>query len=180
MPPPDSELGQWFVEHVQPHEAMLRAWLHQRFESRVDIDDIVQEAFVRTLHARNARPLASPKAFLFTTARNLALDRLRRHEVSRTDFLGEIDTLHVLDEREDIPETLARNQELALLTEAIQSLPARCRQILTLRKLYGLSHREIAQKLGLSESTVSNQITIGIEKCTDFFAEHGDGSGPIR
>ncbi len=183
MPPPDSELGQWFAEHVHPHEAMLRAWLHQRFESRVDIDDIVQEAFVRTLHARTARTartLASPKAFLFTTARNLALDRLRRHEVSRTDFLGGIDTLHVLDEREDIPETLARNQELALLTEAIQSLPARCRQILTLRKLYGLSHREIAQKLGLSESTVSNQITIGIEKCTDFFAEHGDGSGPSR
>jgi RNA polymerase sigma-70 factor (ECF subfamily) len=91
MPPPDSELGRWFATHVQPHEAMLRAWLHQRFESRVDIDDIVQEAFVRTLHARTARTartLASPKAFLFTTARNLALDRLRRHEVSRTDFLG--------------------------------------------------------------------------------------------
>ena len=180
MPPPDSEPGRWFAEHVQPHEPMLRAWLHRRFEARIDVDDIVQESFVRVLHARNSGPLASPKAFLFATARNLALDRLRRHEVSRTDFLGEIDTLHVLDECEGIPETLARNQELALLTEAIQSLPARCRQILTLRKLYGLSHREIAEKLGLSESTVSNQITIGIEKCTDFFAEHGDGSGPAR
>lgn len=180
MPPPDSEPGRWFAEHVQPHEAMLRAWLHRRFETRIDIDDIVQEAFMRTLHIRTSGSLASPKAFLFATARNLALDRLRSHGVSRTDSLGEIDTLHVLDEREGIPETIARNQELALLTEAIQSLPARCRQILTLRKLYGLSHREIAEKLGLSESTVSNQITIGIEKCTDFFAEHGDGSGPAR
>jgi RNA polymerase sigma-70 factor (ECF subfamily) len=180
MPPPDSELGQWFAAHVQPHEAMLRAWLHRRFESQVDLDDIVQETYVRVLRAREGGPLASPKAFLFATARNLALDRLRRHDVSRTDLLGEIDSLHVLDERDGIPETLARNQELALLTEAIQSLPTRCRQILTLRKLYGLSHREIAQKLGLSESTVSNQITIGIEKCTDFFAEHGDGPNSAR
>lgn len=180
MPPPDSEHARWFAEHVQPHEAMLRAWLRRRFETQLDLDDIVQEAFVRVLQARENGPLASAKAFLFATARNLALDRMRRHEVSRTDFLGEIDALHVLDEREGIPETLARNQELALLTEAIQSLPARCRQILTLRKLYGLSHREIAARLGLSESTVSNQITIGIEKCTDFFAAHGDGSGPAR
>lgn len=180
MPPPDSELGQWFAAHVQPHEAMLRAWLGRRFTSRVDIDDIVQEACLRVLQARGSGPLASPKAFLFATARNLALDRLRRHEVSRTDLLGEIDSLHVLDERDGIPETLARNQELALLTEAIQSLPARCRQILTLRKLYGLSHKEIAERLGVSESTVSNQITIGIEKCTEFFAQHGDDPAPPR
>jgi RNA polymerase sigma factor (sigma-70 family) len=181
MPPPDSEHARWFVDHVQPHETMLRAWLRRRFETQVDIDDIVQEACMRVLQAREqGEPLASPKAFLFATARNLAVDRLRRHEVSRTDFLEEIDSVHVLDERDGIPETLARNQELALLTEAIQSLPARCRQILTLRKLYGLSHREIAARLGLSESTVSNQITIGIEKCTDFFAEHGDGSGSAR
>jgi RNA polymerase sigma-70 factor (ECF subfamily) len=80
-----------------------------------------------------------------------------------------------LDERDGIPETVARNQELALLTEAIQSLPARCRQIFTLRKLYGLSQREIAHRLGISESTVSNQLIIGIEKCTDFFAARGAG-----
>ena len=154
---------------------MLRAWLRRRFEAGAEIDDIVQEAYVRVLQVQAAGTLVSPKAFLFATARNLLLDRLRRHENSRTESLGEIDALNVLDERDGIPETVARNQELVLLTEAIRSLPARCRQILTLRKLYGLSQREIAAQLGISESTVSNQITIGIEKCTDFFAAHGDG-----
>ena len=156
---------------------MLRAWLQRRFGGQVEIDDIVQEAYVRILRAHAAGPLASPKAFLFATARNFALDGLRRHAVSRTDPLGEIDSLRVLDECDGIPETIARNQEFALLTEAIQSLPARCRQILTLRKLYGLSQREIARRLGITESTVSNQITIGIEKCTAFFSARADNKG---
>jgi len=180
MPPPDSELGRWFATHVHPHEPMLRAWLRSRFRSEDDLDDLVQESYLRLLRARERGEVASPKAFLFSIARNLALDRFRHREVLPTEPLAENEELAVLDEGDHIPDLIAHNQELALLTEAIQSLPARCRQILTLRKLYGLSHREIAERLGLSESTVSNQITIGIEKCTDFFAEHGDGSGPAR
>jgi RNA polymerase sigma-70 factor (ECF subfamily) len=168
--------SRWFAEHVQPLEPMLRAWLRRRFGQQIDLDDIVQEAFVRVLQAHAGGTLASPKAFLFTAARNLALDRLRRHEISRTAFLGEKEWSGILDEFADVPEAVALNQELALLTAAIQSLPARCRQIFTLRKLYGLSQREIAERLGISESTVSNQLTIGVEKCTDFFAEHGDGA----
>jgi len=159
---------------------MLRRWLRRCFRAHVDIDDIVQEAYVRVLRARERGLLVSPKAFLFTTSKNLALDRLRRHEVKHTESTDTIDTLAIADERTGIPEALARDQELHLLTEAINTLPKRCRQILTLRKLYGLSHREIAERLGLSESTVSNQITIGIEKCTDFFMRHGDRSGPTR
>lgn len=177
MDAPHSERSQWFATEVQPHEPMLRAWLYRSFAGQIEIDDIVQEAYVRVLLAREAGPMASPKAFLFATARNLALDGLRRHAVSRTELFAEIDSLHVLDECDGIPEMVARNQEFALLTEAIQSLPARCRQILTLRKLYGLTQREIATRLGITESTVSNQITIGIEKCTDFFTAHADGTG---
>lgn len=157
---------------------MLRAWLRHRFDAPEEIDDIVQEAYLRVLQAHASSPLTSPKAFLFATARNLLVDRLRRHGHSRTESLGSIDASNVLDECAAIPETVARNQEIAILTEAIQSLPPRCRQILTLRKLYGLSQREIAVRLGISESTVSNQITIGIEKCTDYFATHSDPPGP--
>lgn len=74
--PPDSELGQWFSAHVQPHEAMLRAWLSGRFGGQLDVDDIMQEAYVRVLRARTDGELQAPKAFLFATARNLALDQL--------------------------------------------------------------------------------------------------------
>jgi RNA polymerase sigma-70 factor (ECF subfamily) len=168
MPPPDSELGQWFAAHVQPHEAMLRAWLRGRFRGEADVDDVIQEAYVRLLRAREQAEVVSPKAFLFAVARNLALDRLRRRQVAQAEPLAENEAMAVLDEGGDIPETLARNQELELLTEAIQSLPDRCRQIFTLRKVYGLSQAEIAEKLGVSENTVSAQLTIGVKKCMEF------------
>lgn len=173
MPPQDSESFRWFVEHVQPHEALLRAWLQNRFPMETDPDDIVQEAYVRVWQAREKGDVRSPKAFLFATARNLVVDRLRRQKVLPTESLVKEEALSVLAEGFDVPETVARNQELNFLTEAIQSLPERCRQVFTLRKVYGLSRGEIAGRLGISEYTVSAQLTIGLHKCTDYFASRG-------
>lgn len=172
--------AEWFSAHVQPHEAMLRAWLAHGFGPRLAIDDVVQEAFLRVLRARTTGELQSPKAFLFATARNLALDQLRRHHVSRTDSLVEADYSNVLDDSESIPENVARSQELALLTEAIQSLPDRCRQVMTLRLVYGLSQRVIGEKLGISDRTVAAQLAIGITKCTSFVLRRTDQEGRAK
>ncbi|MBM3851717.1 MAG: hypothetical protein FJ399_01025 [Verrucomicrobia bacterium] len=82
--------AEWFAAHVLPHEAALRAWLAARFPSVPDHDDITQEAFTRVLRQRERGEVQSAKALLFTAARNLALDRLRRRraspEVAITDF----------------------------------------------------------------------------------------------
>jgi RNA polymerase sigma-70 factor (ECF subfamily) len=168
VPPENSELSDWFQHHVQPHEPRLRAWLRSRFSSEGDIDDLVQETYVRLLRARVEGEVASPKAFLFAVARNLAMDRVRRRRVANTEPLTENDEFAVLEGGEGIPETIAHNQELELLTEAIQSLPDRCRQIFTLRKVYGLSQVVIAERLGVSENTISAQLTIGVRKCMEF------------
>jgi RNA polymerase sigma-70 factor (ECF subfamily) len=168
MPPQDPTQAAWFATHVQPHEAMLRAWLAQGFGPRLAVDDVVQEAFLRVLRARDTGELQSPKAFLFAIARNLAVDQLRRHALSRTDSLVEADLSNVLDDHESIPETVTREQERALLTEAIQSLPERCRQVMTLRMVYSLSQRVIGERLGISDRTVAAQLAIGTKKCTDF------------
>ncbi len=152
---------------------MLRAWLASRFPHLAEIDDIIQDAYTHVLaaHARGTA-MQSPKAFLFATARNRAIDLLRAAATHRTEALAENDALNVLDDADGIPETVARNQELELLTQAIQSLPARCRQVLTLRRLYGLSQKEIAARLGISENTVEGQVTIGVRKCTEFLARY--------
>lgn len=169
MPHPNPDQAKWFAEHLRPHEAMLRAWLRARFRSANDVDDIVQEAFLRVLAACQSTAIESPKAFLFATARNLALMRLRHREVERVDSLAEIDASSILDEGPEIPAAVANAQELELLTAAIQSLPMRCRQILTLRKIYGMSQKEVAAELGISEHTVEAQGTIALRKIAEYF-----------
>ena len=176
---PDNS-DRWFQEEILPHEPMLRAWLAQGFGSRLSVDDVVQEAFLRVLRARETGELQAPKAFLFAVARNLALDQLRRHAVSRTDSLVEADLSNVLDDHASIPETVAREQERALLTEAIQSLPDRCRQVMTLRIVYGLTQRVIGGKLGISDRTVAAQLAIGTKKCTDFMLRRLAERRPAR
>lgn len=167
-----AEQDGWFLRQIQPHEAMLRAWLHSRFPSERDVDDLIQESYMRVLQARARGELRAPKAFLFATARNLAIDCLRRRKAVETGPLVDLDALAVSEESESVHEIVARNQELELLTEAIQSLPERCRQVFTLRKVYGLSQKSIAARLGISEHTVSAQLTIGLHKCAKYVAEH--------
>jgi RNA polymerase sigma factor (sigma-70 family) len=172
MPPQDAEQARWFSEKVQPHEPMLRAWLRSRFPSECDIDDVIQQAYLRVLEARAKTAMQSPKAFLFAIARNLAVDLLRRHSIFRGESLAENDALSVLDTATPIPEAVGRAQEVEFLTQAIQSLPDRCRQIFTLRKIYGMSQKEIGSHLGISEHTVEAQVTIGMRKCAEFVRRH--------
>jgi RNA polymerase sigma factor (sigma-70 family) len=169
---PASNDAFWFAEQVQPHEPMLRAWLRARFPEIGEFDDIVQESYTRLLRAHRNGPLENPKAYLFAVARNLAMDHFRRNRTQDANGLAEIDRLAVLDESAGIPEALIHHHDLELLTEAIQMLPARCRQVLTLRKIYGLPQKEIAAQLGIAEHTVEAQVTIGIRKCAEFLRRH--------
>ncbi len=170
MPPPDSELGRWFATQVQPHEAMLKGLLRSRFRDEVDVDDIVQESYCRLFRAKELSEVVSPKAFLFAVARNLAMDRHRRRSVAAVEPLLEFEYLNQWEDGPDVREDVARSEELEYLTQAIQSLPYRCRQVFTLRKVYGLSQAEIARKLGISEHTVSAQLTIGVGKCMEYMS----------
>lgn len=156
------------------HEAPLRAWLRSTFPSLVDPDDLVQEALTRVWKARASGEIRTPRALLYTTARHLALDQLRRNQVVAFEPITESDSPSVyMDESMGVPETVEKSQELELMTQAIQSLPERCRQVLTLRKIYGLSQRQIALQLDISENTVETQVANGMRRCAQFLARHG-------
>ena len=169
-----SEVSRWFAAEVQPHEAALRAWLRVRFPSVGDGDDVVQESYLRIVKAHEVAPIGAAKSFLFMTARNLALNYLRHRRYEQAEALREIDSTSVLDESASVPETVSRAQETESLKLAIQSLPERCREVFTLRRIHGLSQKEVAARLGISEKTVEAQSVIALRKCVEYFRRHHD------
>ncbi len=155
---------------------MLRAWLRERFATLADIDDLVQETYLRLFRARSAGKITHPKTYLFTTARNAALDRIRRDKVVSFEGLPEGDASAAVTSLSAAADP-ARDDELSLIAEAIRSLPVRCREVLVLRKQQGLSHDEIARRLGISRHTVNAQITLGMVRVRAFLRARGIAIG---
>lgn len=160
------------MTQVLPYESMLRGWLRSHFSQEKDVDDIVQESFAKLLQVRDRGEIRSPKAFLFATARNLVISCLRKVSIRSEISLADFDTADVMDEADDVTTAVSKSEELDLLSQAIQSLPTRCRQVITLRKIYGLSQKEVARELGISENTVESQGAIGLRKLAEFFAHY--------
>lgn len=175
-PPPVDDHAKWFVDEVHPHVPALLGWLHARFPRLGDVEDIAQKALLRLWRRQNqpgAGVLRSPKAVLFAIARNAAIDETRHQAVARTEAVAEPGLLHVLDGRPGVAETVSARQELEFLAEALRQLPDRCRQVMTLTKIYGLTEKEAAARLGVSENTIRTHVVRGLEHCTKHLRRRG-------
>ncbi len=161
------------MEEIQPHEPVLRSYLRGSFPAVRDIDDIVQESYLRVWKARAGEPVRSAKAFLFTVARHLALNLTARERGSPVFAVGDLAALPVIDHGADVVEAAQRHETLALLVEALASLPPRCREVTVLRKLRGLSQKEVAAALGIAEKTVDEQVARGVRRCEDYLRKRG-------
>jgi RNA polymerase sigma factor (sigma-70 family) len=175
-PPRETDHSRWFVEEMHPHESSLRSYLHGSFPAVRDVDDVVQESFLRVWRARAAQPIASARAFLFKVARHLALDLLRHERRSPIDPVGDLATLNVSEERRAVSATVSRNEKIQLLIAAIDDLPPKCRQVVVLRKLKFVPQREVAAQLGISEKGVEIQLTRGLARCRDYLQKRGVSS----
>lgn len=139
-----NEQALWFAEEVLPHEPPLRSYLRQSLPTLADVDDLVQDCFARIVRARNTGTVRSPRPMLFAIARSAVRDFLQRKGRAESVLIPEADGPDVLVSDSDVVESVCRSQEVAPLAEAIATLPERCREVLLLRKIKGLSQREIA------------------------------------
>jgi RNA polymerase sigma-70 factor (ECF subfamily) len=172
-----NDQARWFTEEVLPHEPPLRSYLRQSLPSLADVDDLVQDCFARIVRARSTGEVRAPRPLLFAIARNAVRDFLHRKGRAELVPITETDGADVLVSDSNVVESVCRSQEVALLAEAIGSLPERCREVLLLRKIKGLSQREIAELLGIAEHTVEALAAKGTRRCADFLRAHGLGEG---
>jgi RNA polymerase sigma-70 factor (ECF subfamily) len=165
----DDSLNNWFAREILVHEGALMRYLLRSWFRREDIHDLRQEIYVRVYEAAaRARP-AQPKSFMFTTARHLMTDRLRRGRVVSIEAVGDMDALNVLVDEVSPERRLSARQELRRLTDAFDRLPDRCREVVWLRRVEELSQKEVAARMGISEKTVEKQITKGSRLIADYF-----------
>lgn len=173
-----AEQARWFEEEIQPHEPKLRAWLRARFPSLHELDDLVQESYVRIIQARENGKLTNAKSYLFATARNAAIDLFRRSRLVRVETIDGDAGRAVIEDAPSIPDALHRDHELALLAAAIQSLPTRCRRVVVLQKLHGFTYKQIAAELGISERTVNAQIAKGVLRIRNYMRSRREDHAP--
>jgi RNA polymerase sigma factor (sigma-70 family) len=175
--PSDSRVApdhsRWFSDEVHVHESSLRTYLRGAFPAVRDVDDVVQESYLRLWRARPSRHIVCARAFLFRVARNVALTLLRRERSTPVFFVKDLSALTVVETGRSAASAACLDEELVLLAEAIDALPARCREIVILRRIEHLSHREIAARLGIAEETVEVQVARGVKRCGAYLRRRG-------
>ena len=149
----------------------LTRFLRQFFDSPADVEDVLQETFLKVFEAEHTTIISSPKAFLFKTAKNLSLNELSKRRTRKTDAVADTDLLSVLISEcngyDSQPELeTAVEERLAMACELVDQLSPRVREVFILRKVHGLKQREIAERLGIAESTVEKHIAKGLERIT--------------
>jgi len=170
VPPDRRDEARWFHTEIHAHEPALRAFLRAHFPKLPDLDDLIQESYARVLRARAVGDVCHPKAYLFTTARNVALNLCRHNRVIPFTRVEDFDALPAVAEGE-FTERMDRETHVRLLREAIDALPPRAREVIVLRRLHGLSRAKIAQRLGISENTVCAHLTTAMLGCRRFFKD---------
>lgn len=165
MPPRD--VDRWFVEEVLALEAALIGFLRRQWRNDADVADLRQETYARVYEAAQRELPRHVKAFVFMTARNLMIDRARRAQVVSMETIADFESLPVFTNEPDAEERLSSRQELKALQRALDILPPRCREIVIMRKIEGLPQKQVAEMLGIAESTVEKQVAKGISRLAD-------------
>jgi RNA polymerase sigma factor (sigma-70 family) len=155
------------LDQIFGYRVALQKYLRKFTSGAEDVEDLVQEAYVRVCALPDGQAVDSPRALLFRIARNLAVDRARQRVSRATDDVADFEPLHVSSEEAEPDEQADLRRRFESFCAAVDSLPPLCRRVFVLRKVYQLSHAEIAQVLGLSHSTIEKHVAKGLVRCRD-------------
>jgi RNA polymerase sigma-70 factor (ECF subfamily) len=162
-----ADLDDWFVREVLPLEAALTRFLRRHRQAGDDVADLLQEVYVRLYESAARRRPDLVQPFVFATARHLLIDLARRAQIVSIEAYADLETLDLSSDDLTPERHASGHQELRLLQAALDQLPLRCGEVVRLRKIDGMSQREVAQHMGIAEDTVEKQISKGMRALAD-------------
>jgi RNA polymerase sigma-70 factor (ECF subfamily) len=162
MAPAVSDVDVWFGREILPLEAALMEFLQHNWRNRSDLTDFRQDVYVRIYQAAQKQLPDHPRQFLFTTARNLLIDRVRHEQVIPIEAAADLEALEIAVDAPAPDRTLMARDALRRVQAALDRLPPREREAILLGRVEGLSRREIALRMGIAESAVAQYLSRGI------------------
>jgi len=183
----NAALDAWFVREILPHEGALVRFFARTWPARDEIHDLRQETYLRVYEAAAKATPRAPKAFLFTTARHLLIDRLRRQKVVSFEPGWDLEDLNVLIDEISPERCAGAHEELRALAHAFNLLPPRCRQVVWMRRVEEQSQKEVAAQLGIGEAMVEKHVAKAMRRLADALfgcrsSENpkGEAASPVR
>lgn len=153
------------------HHGWLKSWLTRRLQSTFDADDIAQDTFLRVMGSEMLSTIRDPRSFLCSIAKRVMVDLFRRNALEK----AYLEMLALMPEKL-VPSPEERESQLEtlqLIDAMLDGLSGKTREAFLLSQLEGLTYSDIAQKLGVSASSVKKYVARAVEHCLLFRLEHG-------
>jgi RNA polymerase sigma-19 factor, ECF subfamily len=166
MPTTSDSPNEIFTKLFAESRQALHRYIRRFVGSSETAKEIVQEAFLRTYRQRES--VTTLRAFLFSTARNLAANEYRHRRIMERGVMGDFGDSRFKTERESLEAELLRDERNQLIQEAIDRLPPQCRAAFTLRVFHECSYKEVAARLGISPKTVEKHIARGLHETHNY------------
>lgn len=147
------------------HRRELQTYLTQKLRDGETAADLTQEAFLRFAEQGPAgtAAVAQPRAYLYRTAHNLAVDHVRRQQRERTDPTAPDDMAGIADDLPSPERAAAAHSDISTVRGALLELPERTRQVFALARIEGLTYAEVARRLQISDSSVQKHLARAIK-----------------
>lgn len=149
----------------------LKRFLSRFLKHEQDVEDVAQEVYLKAFSAEKGSPIKQPKAFLFSIAKNLAINELNRKARRLTSYIEECQVTELLESAATTENENEADQSVGLYCEAVAALPEKYRRVFLLKKVHGLQHKEIAQRLNISLSSVEKHLRYGVFSCRTYIEQ---------
>jgi RNA polymerase sigma factor (sigma-70 family) len=173
-----SSVNDWFVREVLPLEGALMQFLNRCLRNPSDAADLRQDVYVRVYETATKKFPDPVRPFVMTMARNLVIDRIRHKQVVSIEAVADLEQMGFVSDDPGPERAAVAHSELGRLRRALDRLPQRCREAMILRKIEGLSRREIAARMSISEAVVAEHLAAGMRVILEVLHDpFSDGGG---